>query len=107
MSGWIKVDPQDLHRSAGLVRGLAEEVQAGHASADAELHAAQSGLVGLSAAAIAAKATEWKGVTQVLHGLLADHSAALSSSGLGYQETGHGNADAIADVGSQDGAAQG
>ena len=108
MSGRIiQVVPEDLHLSATLVEGHAQDVQLGHASADAELDSAQVGLVGLSAAAIAAKATKWRAVTQALCGRLAEHSAAFHGSSTGYQSMEDHNGGAITRVGAQAGSALG
>jgi WXG100 family type VII secretion target len=102
MSGrTIRVEPEDLHLSASLVDGHGEDVQLGHAAADAEIQAAQAGLVGLSAAAMQAKAAEWKAVTAALTARLANHSTALRADALGYQQTEAQNAESVAQLGAQ------
>jgi uncharacterized protein YukE len=97
----ITVVPDDLHLSARFVDGHAQDIQAQHASADARIESAQPGLVGLSAAALAAKAAEWQGVTQALYARLTAHSAAFQTSALGYEATDDRDARAIGAIGMQ------
>ena len=99
MSRLICVVAEDLHVSATVVNCHAQDVEALHASADAQIEAAQPGLMGLSAAAIAEKAATWQGVTQALCAQLADHSAAFRTSALDYQTTDDHNAGAVGQIG--------
>ena len=52
MSGWLQVVPEDRQVSAGLIDGHDADIQARHASADAELAAVQTRLADISAGAI-------------------------------------------------------
>jgi uncharacterized protein YukE len=87
--------------SANVVNGHAENIQAAHGSAHAEIDGAQAGLVGLSAAAIAAKASDWQAVTQALCAQLAAHTAALRTDAVGYQRTEGQNAAAVGEIGAE------
>lgn len=94
----IKVDPQELARGAGLVRDQAELLAAGHSSAISTAGAAQTGLVGRSAEAVAAAANRWRATTAELHRLLASQGDALTSAAAAYARTEDDNRDMIASL---------
>ena len=103
MSRLIRVTPPDLVTSAAQVHGHAAEVEAGHGLADARIQAAQAGLVGLSAVAVATKLAQWQATTQALCARLSDHAQALQVSGVGFQGTETRNAESVAGVGEHGG----
>lgn len=71
------------------------EFQAAHASADADIEAAQSGWVGASAAALQAKFVEWQATTAALSSDVEAHGAAFRAAAHGYTTTDADNADSL------------
>jgi uncharacterized protein YukE len=101
MAERIRVAPDDLLIAGVRVQGHAADVEAGHAAADARIQAAQEGMVGMSAAAMESKLTQWQATTAALTARLTDHADALTTSGIDYSDSDLHNAAAIADVGEQ------
>ncbi|HYR17522.1 MAG TPA: WXG100 family type VII secretion target [Mycobacterium sp.] len=101
MAERIRVVPEDLLISGAQVEGNAADVEAGHAESDARIQAAQAGMVGMSAAAVEAKLSQWQATTAALTARLTDHAEAFTTSGIDYRDTDLRNAAAIADVGEQ------
>jgi WXG100 family type VII secretion target len=99
MPASIRVDPQQLADAGTRVDGFADQLQAGHGSAGAAADAAQTGLVGQSAHAIAAKAGDWQTTTAALGRVLASQGAALRAGAQGYGATEDNNAAVIEAVG--------
>jgi hypothetical protein len=58
-------------------------------------------MVGMSAAAVEAKLSQWQATTAALTARLTDHAEAFTTSGIDYRDTDLRNAAAIADVGEQ------
>lgn len=101
MSEPIRVRPEDLEASGLAVDRHVVDVEAGHARADARIQTAQAGLVGMSAAAVEVKLAEWQATTQELTARLADHAEAFHASGVDFDATDIGEAQAIGAVGAQ------
>jgi WXG100 family type VII secretion target len=92
----VKVDPEELAAGAVVVRDQADLLAAGHSSAISTAGAAQSGLVGRSAEAVAATADRWRAITAELHRLLASQGDALTSAAAAYARTEDDNREMIA-----------
>jgi hypothetical protein len=101
MSEPIRVRPENLEASGLAVDRHVLDVETGHARADARIQTAQAGLVGLSAAAVEVKLAEWQATTQELTARLADHAEAFHASGVDFDATDIGNAQAIGAIGGQ------
>jgi WXG100 family type VII secretion target len=101
VSETIRVLPEHLVVSGCRVAGHAEDVQITHSASDARIDSALSGWVGSSAAAMAAKAAGWQGMTEMLSGRLADHASALHASVTAFQETEDDNIRAVSAIGDQ------
>ncbi|MGZ6780302.1 MAG: WXG100 family type VII secretion target [Mycobacterium sp.] len=93
-----KVDPHELARGADVVRDQADLLAAGHSSAISTAGAAQSGLVGRSAEAVAATMNRWQATTAELHRLLASQGDVLRSAAAAYAQTEDDNRDVIASL---------
>jgi WXG100 family type VII secretion target len=91
----IRVEPQELTDAAERLRGHAEQLLAGHGSAISTAEAAQAGLVGQSAQAIAAKTHRWQATTAELQRVLVSQADALASAASAYAQTEEGNRQAI------------
>lgn len=91
----LQVDAVDLGLSAAVIDSLADEVRAAHADADARIEAAQSGWVGASAAAMAAKRAAWQGFTSGMYAEMAAHSAKFRAAAHEFQATDSHGAEAI------------
>ena len=94
----VKVDPQELARSAELVRGCADRLRAGHGSSTATAEGAQPGLVGMSAQSIDAKTQRWLATTAQLQRVLTSQADALASAAAAYAQTEADNQTAIASL---------
>jgi WXG100 family type VII secretion target len=101
MSEPIQVSPEDLLAAGAQVERHAADVQGGHAAADARIQSAQTGMVGMSAAAVEAKLAQWQLTTAALHQRLTDQAQAFTTSGAGYHDTDTDNATSIAKVGEE------
>jgi WXG100 family type VII secretion target len=98
MQDRIRVTPEDLLISGARVNGHADDLEAHHAASHADIHAAQAGMVGASAAAMEAKLTQWQSTTVALTNRLTDHARALTSGGMQYSQSDRKNAAIIAAV---------
>lgn len=76
----LKVDPIDLHMSADQMSAHHADLRATHAAADSDIQGAQSGWVGVSAAALQAKLAEWQSTTEQLCGTIASHERAFRAA---------------------------
>jgi WXG100 family type VII secretion target len=101
MADRIRVRPEDLLISGAQIKGQADGVEAGHAASDANIYAAQAGMVGSSAAAMEAKLAQWQRTTVALTNRLTEHAQALTTGAIEYGDSDQRNAAIIADVGRQ------
>jgi WXG100 family type VII secretion target len=91
----IRVDPKELNDAAERVRSHAEQLLAGHGSAISTADAAQPGLIGQSAQAIAATTHRWQATTAELQRVLASQADALASAANAYAQTEENNRRAV------------
>lgn len=91
----LRVNPIDLHLSSDHLEVYRAEFGAAHASADADIEAAQRGWVGASAAALQAKFLEWQAATTQLSNDVEAHGAAFRAAAEGYATTDADNADSL------------
>jgi WXG100 family type VII secretion target len=101
MADLIRVRPEELLISGAQVKGQADDVEAGHAASDANIYAAQAGMVGSSAAAMEAKLAQWQSTTVALTNRLTEHAQALTAGAEEFTDSDRHNAAIIADVGRQ------
>lgn len=56
----LRVDPANLHQSAGHLDVTADDLRARHANAHGRISAARAGFIGASASALAARTAQWE-----------------------------------------------
>jgi len=93
--GELRVDPAEVHRSVVELGEIATTLKSAFSSSDSAIAAAQSGWVGQSAAALAAKAAEWQKSTQVHHETLVEHADKFRTAARMYGHTDEAGADSV------------
>ena len=83
----LRVDPVDLHMSAGHVDMTADDLRSEHGAAYTSMAEAHGSWVGSSAAALAAKTSEWEAVTTRHYTTLVEYGHGLRSAAHAYTGT--------------------
>ena len=81
----VRVDPVDLRMSSDHLDMHHAELLAAHTGANGAIEEAQTGWVGMSAAALQAKFADWQAATTDLCGDIAAHGEAFRTAAAGYQ----------------------
>ena len=91
----LRVDPGEVRKSGVEVGEIAATVKSEFAKTDHEVASAQSGWVGQSAAALAAKAAEWQEATAAHHQTLVDHGEKFTAAAHRYTSTDESGAGSV------------
>jgi WXG100 family type VII secretion target len=83
----LRVDPVDIHISAGHVDTTADDLRSEHGSAYTAMTEAHNWWVGSSAAALAEKTSEWESRTTRHYTTLVEYSNGLRSAAHEYTST--------------------
>lgn len=83
----LRVDPVDIHISAGHVDVTADDLRSEHGVAYTTMAEAHCSWVGSSAAALAEKTSEWQSRTTRHYTTLAEYSNGLRSAAHAYTST--------------------
>ncbi|MCV7257877.1 WXG100 family type VII secretion target [Mycobacterium shimoidei] len=83
----LRVNPADLRSWASQADTYAANLRSGHASAHERITTAQSGFIGASSAALAARLAHWEEETAAHHAELIVHSEHLRSAAKCYADT--------------------
>ncbi|MFV8160852.1 WXG100 family type VII secretion target [Mycobacterium sp. 134] len=95
----LRVNVEDLQRSATQISESAEHIQATDTASTNLLTSAQTGWIGTSAARLDRLATRWKTETQTAQTLLAKHQADLTTAANTYLSTEEANAAGVTQAG--------
>ncbi|WP_431236102.1 WXG100 family type VII secretion target (plasmid) [Mycolicibacterium psychrotolerans] len=98
MSDSLKVTPEDLTRSGQAVAWHCDDVAERHASADALIEGATPGWTGASAAALAARMTQWQATTAALVEQLGTHASNFTGARVVYDTTEEHGAQELSQV---------
>jgi WXG100 family type VII secretion target len=94
----LKVDPESLVTSGGVLDQHSQNVFATHTQADQTIESSLFSWVGQSQSALAAKAAAWTTVTTNLTTRLYEHGEGLRVSGMTFAAMDHRDAEELADV---------
>ncbi|QRY47068.1 WXG100 family type VII secretion target [Mycolicibacterium boenickei] len=95
----LRVDPAAVHESGKQVSELAETLRSEFASASQQIVAAQSGWIGKSAAALAAKLAEWDENAEIYHSNISGHGERFVAAAAMYGHTDESEADTLKSAG--------
>lgn len=87
MGDELQVDPATLHASASQIDVSADDLRAQHGLAHGRIAAAQAGWIGLSAAALMAKAAQWDKESAGHYTELVKHGHHFRSAAASYLDT--------------------
>jgi len=93
--GELRVDPAEVHKSGVELGEIASTVKTEFSRVDQEIASAQSGWIGQSAAALAAKAAEWQEATTNHHQTLVDHGDKFTSAARQYGQADESGASSV------------
>lgn len=83
----LRVDPAAVHESGKQVGELAETLKGEFASSSQQIASSQSGWIGKSAAALAAKLAEWDDEAEVHHHNISGHGERFVAAAMMYGHT--------------------
>ncbi|MCV7177573.1 WXG100 family type VII secretion target [Mycolicibacterium sphagni] len=98
MAESLKVDPESLVSSGGVLDQHSQNVFATHSQADQTIESSLFSWVGQSQSALAAKAAAWTTVTTTLTTRLYEHAEGLRVSGMTFAAMDQRDAETLADV---------
>jgi WXG100 family type VII secretion target len=87
MAKELRVDPTTLDASASQIDISADDFRAHHGSAHERIAAAQTGWIGVSAAALTAKAAQWEEESGAHYTELVKHGHDFRSAAASYLDT--------------------
>jgi WXG100 family type VII secretion target len=96
----LRLDLAALHASASQIDVSADDLRAQHGSANGRIAAAQTGWIGISAAALAAKAAQWEQESATHYTELVKHGHHFRSAAASYLDTDSEAGAEIDDAGS-------
>ena len=94
----LKVNPEALVTSGGVLDQHSQNVFATHTQADQAIESSLFSWVGQSQSALAAKAASWSTVTTTLTTRLYEHAEGLRVSGMTFAAMDQRDAEELADV---------
>lgn len=95
MSKDLRLNSAHIHQSAGHVDVTADDLRARHASVHERIAEAQTGWIGSSAAALAARAAKWEEETASQYTEMVTRAEQFRSAAASYVDT---DTDASADI---------
>lgn len=95
----LRVDPAAVHDSGKQVGELAETLRSEFASASQQIAAAQSGWIGQSASALAAKLVEWDEHAEIHHHNISGHGQRFVAAAAMYGHIDESEADKLKSAG--------
>jgi len=94
----LKVDPESLVTSGGMLDQHSQNVFVTHSQADQRIDSSLFSWVGQSQSALAAKAAAWATVTTTLTTRLYEHAEGLRVSGMTFAAMDQRDAEELAEV---------
>lgn len=95
----LRVDPAAVHESGKQVGELAETLRSDLASSSQQIASAQSGWIGKSAAALAAKLAEWDEDAEIHHHNISGHGERFVAAAAMYGHTDESEAETVKSAG--------
>ncbi len=95
----LRVDPAAVHQSGKEVGELAETLRHEFASSSQQIAAAQSGWIGKSAEALAAKLAEWDEQAEIHHHNISGHGERFVAAATMYGHTDESESQALKSAG--------
>lgn len=91
----LRVNPSDVLQSGVEISDIAATVKSAFTDSDTEVASAQSGWIGMSAAALGSLAAEWQEATAAHHQNLAEHGSKFVTASKKYGQIDESEADAV------------
>lgn len=95
----LNVDPAEVHKSGVELGEIAATVKSEFGKSDQQIASAQSGWIGQSAAALAAKAAEWQEATTDHHQTLVEHGNKFTEAARLYGQVDESGAQSVRSAG--------
>lgn len=97
----LRVNPEDLHVSAGTVDAHADTVRVCHVEADSRVEASQRGVPTAAGAALSGVMAKWQTDTTAIFSRMVDHAHGLRTGALAYVQTDQSSGTSIESTGQQ------